>query len=81
MVIPLTGLTTPFMAAGGSSMLANWLVVALVLMVSQSARRPVAVGPMVNASGAGSGHLDPAAGPATPESGTPVNVAPGGRTA
>lgn len=58
MVIPLTGLTTPFMAAGGSSLLANWIVVALVLMVSQSARKPVAVGPMVNASGSGSGHQD-----------------------
>jgi hypothetical protein len=33
-----------------------------VLMVSQSARRPVAVGPMVNASGSGSGHQDRAAG-------------------
>ncbi|MDI3329835.1 MAG: FtsW/RodA/SpoVE family cell cycle protein [Micrococcus sp.] len=86
MVIPLTGLTTPFMAAGGSSLLANWLVVALVLMVSQSARRPVAVGPMVNASGAGSGHQDPATGPGipgtgTPGTGTPVITAPGGRTA
>jgi cell division protein FtsW (lipid II flippase) len=82
MVIPLTGLTTPFMAAGGSSLLANWLVVALVLMVSQSARRPVAVGPMVNASGTGSGHQDPATGPATtPGPGTPVIAAPGGRSA
>ncbi|WP_277246141.1 FtsW/RodA/SpoVE family cell cycle protein [Micrococcus terreus] len=58
MVIPLTGLTTPFMAAGGSSLLANWIVVALVLLVSQAARRPVVVGPMVNASGTGSGHQD-----------------------
>ncbi|MGD6980106.1 MULTISPECIES: FtsW/RodA/SpoVE family cell cycle protein [Citricoccus] len=81
MVIPLTGLTTPFMAAGGSSLLANWLVVALVLMVSQSARRPVAVGPMVNASGAGSGHQDPATGAATPGPETPVTATPGGEIA
>lgn len=85
MVIPLTGLTTPFMAAGGSSLLANWFVITLVLLVSQSARRPVAVGPMVNASGAGSGHQDPAAAPATapatPGSGTTVDTAPGGRNA
>ncbi|MFC7401534.1 FtsW/RodA/SpoVE family cell cycle protein [Citricoccus sp. GCM10030269] len=74
MVIPLTGLTTPFMAAGGSSLLANWIVVALVLMVSQSARRPVAVGPMVNASGSGSGHQDPATA-------KPVETPAGGVTA
>jgi len=83
MVIPLTGLTTPFMAAGGSSLLSNWLIVALVLMVSQSARRPVAVGPMVNASGTGSGHQDPATGTAgtgTPGAGTAAATATGGRT-
>ncbi|REE04583.1 FtsW/RodA/SpoVE family cell cycle protein [Citricoccus nitrophenolicus] len=74
MVIPLTGLTTPFMAAGGSSLLANWIVVALVLMVSQSARKPVAVGPMVNASGSGSGHQDRT-------SGVPVETPAGGVTA
>ncbi|QCU76814.1 FtsW/RodA/SpoVE family cell cycle protein [Citricoccus sp. SGAir0253] len=83
MVIPLTGLTTPFMAAGGSSLLSNWLIVALVLMVSQAARRPVAVGPMVNASGTGSGHHDPATGAAgtgTPGTGAAAATTTGGRT-
>ncbi len=37
-VIPLTGLTTPFLAAGGSSLVANWLIVALFLRVSDAVR-------------------------------------------
>lgn len=54
-VIPLTGLTTPFMAAGGSSLLANWMIIGLVLLISHTANRPVQAGPMVNASGFGAG--------------------------
>jgi cell division protein FtsW (lipid II flippase) len=37
-VIPETGLTTPFMAAGGSSLVANWVIAALVLRLSDSVR-------------------------------------------
>jgi cell division protein FtsW (lipid II flippase) len=44
-LLPETGLTAPFLSYGGSSLLGSWVIVALLVRVSDAARRPATTPP------------------------------------
>jgi cell division protein FtsW (lipid II flippase) len=47
-LLPLTGLTTPFMSQGGSSLVCNWIVAGLLLVISHQVRKPAATVTPIN---------------------------------
>ncbi|WP_374210914.1 FtsW/RodA/SpoVE family cell cycle protein [Streptomyces sp. MCA2] len=75
-LIPLTGMAMPFLAQGGSSVVTNWIIVALLLRISNRARMPRPEGGNTEGSGtegsAGPGHRAHGTG------GSPAHAAGGG---
>ncbi|WUO46577.1 FtsW/RodA/SpoVE family cell cycle protein [Streptomyces goshikiensis] len=65
-LIPLTGMAMPFLAQGGSSVVTNWIIVALLVRLSDCARRPRPDGTDGPDGTEPTGPPEPPTGPADP---------------
>ncbi|GHF40771.1 cell division protein FtsW [Kitasatospora xanthocidica] len=83
-LVPLTGKALPFLAAGGSSLLANWLMVALLIKLSDSSGRtalePAPASPEPPPVRARPTESDPTPAGSTPIGATPAGSTPAGST-
>ncbi|WP_052809921.1 FtsW/RodA/SpoVE family cell cycle protein [Streptomonospora alba] len=50
-LIPMTGMTTPLLSAGGSSLVSTWMILGLWLRLSDTARRPSSAAPARDSAG------------------------------
>jgi cell division protein FtsW (lipid II flippase) len=67
-VIPLTGLTLPFISRGGSALIVNWVLIAIVIVLSNQARQPFEVPQIAEGSLTNGQESDQSGGDSTLES-------------
>ena len=68
-LLPLTGLTTPFMSQGGSSLVCNWVVIGLLMVICHHARKPVATAVELDSDAETTQFFGSSSHPATPSAG------------